>query len=99
MQWFREQKFLMDGRYASLDDWLRADWEGGYYPGWDANDMLALLSTWHTGDVSKVKPIDANGVEITNAFAPGDLTACLNGITAKGLIMPCKNDLYFPVRS
>jgi homoserine acetyltransferase len=41
------------------------------------------------GDVSKVK-----------AVAPslqGDLAGVLRNVKAKGLIMPCKTDLYFPV--
>lgn len=52
---------------------------------WDANDLLTLLNTWSTGDVSLVKD-------------RGNLEQCLSGIKAKGLIMPSKTDLYFPVR-
>ena len=78
---------------------MRAEWEGGYYPSWDANDMLVLLSTWQKGDISKVKPVPAevNAGTTLGTFAPGDLEACLNSIKVKGLIMPCKTDLYFPV--
>lgn len=47
--------------------------------------MLTLLNTWSTGDVSLVK----NG---------GNLEQCLSETKAKGLIMPSKTDLYFPVR-
>lgn len=56
---------------------------------WDANDMLTLLRTWQMGDVSKA-----------SAVAPslqGDLASVLKTIKAKGLIMPSKTDLYFPV--
>lgn len=71
-------------RYTSLNDFLREDWEGGFLEGWDANDLLTLLNTWQMGDVSRVR----NG----NYFAD-----CLGSIKARGLIMPCKKDLYFPV--
>lgn len=47
--------------------------------------MLALLNTWQTGDISLVRD-------------NGDLGKALKSIKAKGLIMPSKTDLYFPVR-
>lgn len=72
------------GRYTDLDSFLREEWEAGFLTGWDANDMLALLRTWQTGDVSLVRD-------------GGDYESCLKGITARGLVMPCKTDLYFPV--
>lgn len=82
----------MGGMYSSLDDFIRADWEGGFLGTWDANDMLTLLNTWQTGDVSLVgKPI-YDSVHDENGFQ-----GVLAGIKAKGLIMPCKTDLYFPV--
>lgn len=67
-----------------MESWLREDWEGGFLTEWDANDMLALLHTWYTGDVSQVRD-------------SGDYVKALSSIKAKGLIMPCKTDLYFPV--
>lgn len=71
-------------RYTSLNDFLREDWEGGFLEGWDANDLLTLLNTWQMGDVSRVRD--------GSYFAD-----CLGAIKARGLIMPCKKDLYFPV--
>lgn len=47
--------------------------------------MLALLHTWQQGDVSLVRN-------------NGDYATCLKEIKAKGLIMPCKTDLYFAAR-
>lgn len=72
-------------RYPDLNSWLREAWEGRYVTFWDANDMLALLNTWQTGDISLVRD-------------NGDLEKALKSIKAKGLIMPSKTDLYFPVR-
>ncbi|TFK54476.1 hypothetical protein OE88DRAFT_1733130 [Heliocybe sulcata] len=80
--WFRNHGYLLDGLYSSLEDFLRERWEGNYLNFWDANDMLALVNTWQTADVSKVKD-------------GGDLEKCLGAIKVKGLIMPCKTDLYF----
>jgi homoserine acetyltransferase len=71
-------------RYADLDTFLREEWEAGFLTAWDANDMLTLFHTWQTGDVSKIR----HG---------GDLGKCLSEVKAKGLIMPSKTDLYFPV--
>ncbi|OBZ70944.1 Homoserine O-acetyltransferase [Grifola frondosa] len=74
-----------------LDDFLRAEWEGGFVTTWDANDLLTLLNTWQTGDISTVGGVNPNGSDVDTAFANS-----LEGIKAKGLIMPCKTDLYFP---
>lgn len=71
-------------RYPDLASFLRERWELGFLQNWDANDLLTLLHTWQTGDVSQIR----HG---------GDLRACLADIQAKGLIMPSKTDLYFPV--
>lgn len=46
--------------------------------------MLTLLRTWQTGDVSLVRD-------------GGDYEKCLKAIKARGLVMPSKTDLYFPV--
>ncbi|KIP06992.1 hypothetical protein PHLGIDRAFT_19307 [Phlebiopsis gigantea 11061_1 CR5-6] len=86
--WFRERGYLYDGKYTDLNDFLRSDWEGGFLEEWDANDLLTLLDTWYTGDISAVSTLDSS--------LRGDLVGALRTITAKGLIMPCKTDLYFP---
>jgi homoserine O-acetyltransferase len=81
--WFRENQHLQGGRYPDLATFLREDWEAHFLGSWDANDLLTLLDTWQTGDVSLVRD-------------GGDLDKCLSQIKAKGLIMPSKTDLYFP---
>lgn len=52
--------------------------------GWDANDLVTLLHTWQVADISAIRD-------------SGDLEKCLGAIKARGLIMPCKTDLYFAV--
>ena len=88
-QWYREKRYLYGGKYTDLDDFLRSEWEAGFLANWDANDMLTLLRTWQMGDVSRVPAV--------GAALQGDLAGALKTISAKGLIMPCKTDLYFPV--
>lgn len=68
--------------YPDLESFMKERWEQNFVPAWDANDLLALLKTWQLGDISIVR----HG---------GDLGACLAGIKARGLIMPCQTDLYF----
>ncbi|KAI0823362.1 homoserine O-acetyltransferase [Trametes gibbosa] len=85
--WFRAHGYLMGGLYSSLEDFLRAEWEGGFLGTWDANDILTLLHTWQTGDVSLISKSSGSDDGFVNSLA---------GIKAQGLIMPCKTDLYFP---
>jgi len=82
--WFRQYGHLYDGKYSSMEDFIRAEWETGFLD-WDANDVLTLLRTWQTGDVTLV-----------SGAGVGNLAGSLASIKAKGLIMPCKTDLYFP---
>ena len=71
-------------RYPDLESFIRERWEDRFLKNWDANDLITLLHTWQTGDISQIRD-------------GGDLQACLSKIKAKGLIMPSKTDLYFPV--
>ena len=71
-------------RYPDLESFIRERWEERFLNNWDANDLITLLHTWQTGDVSQVRD-------------GGDLQVCLSKIRAKGLIMPSKTDIYSPV--
>jgi homoserine O-acetyltransferase len=79
--WYAKKGYLFDGKYTSLNDYLREDSEGPFL-GWDANDLLTLLNTWQMGDVSLIRD-------------GSHLADCLGAIKARGLIMPSKKDLYF----
>jgi len=81
--WFREHKYQWDGQYPDLETFIRERWENRFLSNWDANDLITLLHTWQTGDISQIRD-------------GGNLQACLSKIKAKGLIMPSKTDLYFP---
>ncbi|GIZ38095.1 hypothetical protein CKM354_000151900 [Cercospora kikuchii] len=60
----------------------------GFWETWaldkDPENMLAMLHTWQSGDVSDQEPYN------------GDFDAAMKGIKAKILVMPCRTDLYFP---
>jgi homoserine O-acetyltransferase len=53
----------------------------GHFLARDANDLLTMLDSWQTADIA----------------AGGDLTAALEAIRARAVVMPCETDLYFPV--
>ena len=76
-----------------MEDFLRTEWEGGFLGTWDANDLVTLLHTWYYGDVTLVGKSTFSASHNEDGFA-----STLSAIKAKGLIMPCKTDLYFPVR-
>ncbi|KAH8114500.1 homoserine acetyltransferase [Phellopilus nigrolimitatus] len=79
--WFRDNPFHHNGAFPDLDSFLREVWEA-LLIAWDANDILGLLHTWYAADVSLINE-------------GGNFQASLSAIKAKGLIMPCKTDLYF----
>jgi homoserine O-acetyltransferase len=88
--WALSQDFYRAGLHlsalgaASLDDFLRTQWEGRFIQR-DAANLYAQLQTWLAGDIS------------ANALYQGDLTRALNAIRARVLLMPGTTDLYFRV--
>jgi homoserine acetyltransferase len=50
----------------------------------DPENLLAMLYTWQSGDVSAQEPYN------------GDFKAAMQAIQAKTLVLPGKTDLYFP---
>jgi len=67
----------------SLEAFLTATWEGAFLS-WDANDLLAMLWSWQTADIS------------ANDLYDGDFERALGAISARALVMPSLTDLYFP---
>jgi len=62
---------------------LLQDWENDHVKNWDANNLLAKLKTWQTADISS-GPIYNN-----------DFKKALSSISARAILMPCNQDLYF----
>jgi homoserine O-acetyltransferase len=85
--WAFSQTFYREGLYRELGfetiEDLLMDWEEDHL-NWDANDLLAKLWTWQNADIS------------ANDLYAGDFKAALGAITAKSILIPCTNDLYFP---
>jgi homoserine O-acetyltransferase len=80
--WYRQELWRTLG-YASLEGFLQGYWERLFLRR-DANNLLSHLDTWQAGDISD------------NPVFRRDLKAALAAITAKVLVMPAQQDLYFP---
>ena len=85
--WALSQAFYRDALwrdlgFATVEDFLVAQWEGNFRRR-DANDLLAQLQTWMHGDIS------------ANPLYEGDLERALGAIKARSYVMPCEKDLYF----
>ncbi|KAH7929647.1 alpha/beta-hydrolase [Leucogyrophana mollusca] len=80
--WFREHSYLFDGEYSDLHSFIRGNGETPWLENWDANDMIALLNTWQTGDISQVRD-------------GGDYEKALRSIKAQALLLPSNTDLMF----
>ncbi|KAH7888667.1 homoserine acetyltransferase [Phlebopus sp. FC_14] len=81
--WYREHKYLKDGQHPDLMSFIREEAEGTWLQHWDANDMLALMKIWQTGDISLVRH-------------NGDYEKALKSIEAEVLLVPSSTDLFFP---
>jgi homoserine O-acetyltransferase len=87
--WAFSQDFFRDQEYrkiglASMEDAVR--FLEGYFRRNDANDLLAMLTTWQQADIS------------ANHLYNGDFASALRAIRARAIVMPCETDLYFRVR-
>ena len=69
---------------SSLEDFLVSYWETTFARR-DPRNLLAQIHTWQSGDIS------------ANELYGGDLTKALSSITARTLLMPGEQDLYFQV--
>jgi len=86
--WAFSQTFYREGLYKQCGfdtvEALLKDWGDDHYLNWDANNLLAKLWTWQRGDIS------------ANDLYDGDISKALGSIKARAIVMPCKQDLYFP---
>lgn len=86
--WAYSQTFFREGFYrqlghATIEDLLVA-WEEDHVRNWDANDLLAKLATWQEADISAQPRYRSN------------ITLALASISARAIVIPCSEDLYFP---
>lgn len=80
-QFYREKLHQKLGLETYED--LLVDWEIDHL-NWDANDLLAMLKTWQKGNVA------------ANELYRGDFPAALRAMSARAIVLPCNQDLYFP---
>jgi len=85
--WAFSQTFYREGHfkklgYNTIED-LLVDWENDHIENWDANNLLSKLATWQVVDIS-AGPLYKNNIK-----------RALESISAKTIIMPCTQDLYF----
>jgi len=85
--WAYSQTFFRERLHRKLGletfEDLLVDWENDNLT-WDANDLLAMLWSWQKADIS------------ANNVYGGNFARALAGISARAILMPCSDDLYFP---
>ncbi|MFF4776382.1 alpha/beta fold hydrolase [Microtetraspora fusca] len=82
-QFYRERVYEREPLgYASLEDFLVGFWEGLFIKR-DANNLLAMLWTWQNADVGRTPGV-------------GGTEEALARIRMPSIIMPARQDLYFP---
>jgi homoserine O-acetyltransferase len=71
--------------FTSLEDYLARSWDVAFARR-DANDLLAQIAIWQTGDISRCHEFG------------GDIDRALAAVKADILLMPGRTDRYFDVR-
>lgn len=82
-QAFYREKAYEDLGFSSVEEYIVAAWEERFLT-IDANDFLAMVATWQTGDIS------------ASPTFQGDFPKALGAIKARALVMPSQTDQYFP---
>lgn len=86
--WAFSQTFYREHLYRQLGfesfEQLLVDWENDHAENWDANDLLVKLKSWQRGDIS------------ANKLYENQFEDALAAISAKAILIPCTQDLYFP---
>ncbi|ESZ96935.1 homoserine acetyltransferase family protein [Sclerotinia borealis F-4128] len=80
---YREELFKRALGYKNLEDFMKNFWEK-WALSKDPENLLTMLYTWQSGDVSAQSPYN------------GDFPAAMKAIKAQMLVLPGKTDLYFP---
>ncbi|WP_054768558.1 alpha/beta fold hydrolase [Lysinibacillus parviboronicapiens] len=80
--YYLEQLYQQEG-YNTLEEYLVDYWDQVFFS-FDANNLITMLRTGITGDIS------------ANSIYKGNFELALSSITAKALVMPGSTDLFFP---
>lgn len=81
---FHRERRYQDLGFPTLEEFLSGFWDG-FFPRRDANNCLAMATTWQLADIS------------TNPEYDGNFERALAAITARAIVMPGQTDLMFPV--
>jgi homoserine O-acetyltransferase len=82
---FYRDEVWREAGFHSLEDYLARSWDGAFSRR-DANDLLAQIRMWQSGDVSRCSQFD------------GNMATALAAIRAHVLLMPGATDRYFDTR-
>ncbi|KAF5873380.1 putative homoserine acetyltransferase family protein [Botrytis fragariae] len=80
---YRKELFKTVLGFKDLEDFMQNFWEK-WALSKDPENLLTMLHTWASGDVSNQSPYN------------GDFAAAMGAIKAQMLVLPGKTDLYFP---
>ncbi|KAJ3535823.1 hypothetical protein NM208_g6972 [Fusarium decemcellulare] len=80
---YREKLYEKHYNAPDLETFMQQFWEK-WALSKDPENLLVMLQTWQSGDVSKQEPYN------------GNFEKALASIKAKTLVLPSKTDLYFP---
>lgn len=80
--YYLEQLYQQEG-YETLEEYLVDYWDQVFLS-FDANDLISMLRTGITGNIS------------ANSTYDDDFELALSKITARALVMPGNTDLFFP---
>lgn len=83
-EWYRTEAYRQLG-LNTLDE-VNAFYQQNF-SSWDANDLIALATTWQTNNVGNTPEFD------------GDYRRALGSIKANVLYMPCETDMYFHIEA
>lgn len=83
-EFFRKNLHLawLGQQFNSTQEFMDA-WHGMFTPKNDANDLITMLNTWQSADISD------------NQKFNGNLSKSLSAITPRAIVMPGKTDMYF----
>jgi homoserine O-acetyltransferase/O-succinyltransferase len=82
---FYRDEVWREAGYRSLEDYLARAWDDAFSSR-DANDLLAQILMWQSGDISRCPEFG------------GDIDRALAAIRARVLLMPGQTDRYFDMR-
>ncbi|KJC61654.1 hypothetical protein UP10_06855 [Bradyrhizobium sp. LTSPM299] len=82
---FYREEIWREAGFTSLEDYLAGSWDGAFARR-DANDLLAQIATWQSGNISGCEEFG------------GDFDRAMAAIKADMLLMPGRTDRYFDVR-